>query len=342
MRLKLVALLCVGVLLGAVAESRAEQRVEAGLELADPSPTGQSELLARLLFTSNWRGEFEPCSCPEVPLGGIAQSVGKVDEVRSGTPPVFWFDSGDRLFRVDMALLSTEEAERRLRAMLLVDSASLGGLDAMGIGRLDLGAGLGYLKKLAQRATFPMLSANLVDRHGKLLFDASLLVERGDLKVGVTAVLPDDVLGEDFRTIPAKRVVRAEVKALRARGAQLVVVLSNLSEEENRKLARRSGADVILGSSSRRLTPEGERQGKTLLGSAGARGRYLGDLRWYGSGTGKGPHLVLTTMPVRSSGAHNAQVDRLVEVALRRLEDPVLGVPPIPYQRQDDPRRGEQ
>jgi len=320
--------------------SAAGSRVEAGLKLADPAPTGESGLLARLLFTSNRRGEFEPCSCPDLPLGGISQTVGAVDAIRRAAQPLFWLDSGDRLFRVDMALLSTEEAERRLKAVLLIDAANLGGLDAMGLGRLDLGAGLSYLQKLAARATFPILSANLVDPAGALLFEPSVMLQKGDLRVGVTSVIPEDVLGDGFQAKPARKALRSEVKKLREQGAQLVVVLSNLGAEADPKLARGLGADVILGSHSRHLTPYGERAGKTLRGEAGSRGRYLGDLRWYRSGSGRGPHLVLTTLPIYSGGERNKQVDDLQAAALRRLGDPLLGVPPIPFQLQNDPRRG--
>jgi len=340
MRLNVLVLFSLVALLSGAGMASAASRVEPGLALADPAPTGQNGLMARLLFTSNRRGEFEPCTCPDVPLGGISQAVAQVAAIGRAQQPVFWVDSGDRFFRVDMALLSTDEAARRLRALLLVDAANIGGLDAMGIGRLDLGAGLEYLKKLSKRASFPMLSANLVDTEGALIFEPSILLEEGGLSVGVTSVLADDVLGDGFGALPWKKALRTEVKKLRAQGAQLVVVLSNLGEQADRKLARAAGADVILGSHGRGLTPEGERLGKTLRGEAGARGRYLGDLRWYRSGSGKGPHLVLTTLPVHSGGARSTQVDVLVEASLRRLADPVLGVPPIPYQLQNDPRRG--
>ena len=314
----------------------AAQRVEAGIPFADPAANGAEQLRARLLFTSNQRGEFEACTCPDLPLGGISQAVALVNSVRSQGKPTFWLDTGDRFFRVDMALLSTDEAERRLRAMLLVDSANLGGLDVMGLGRLDLGAGLDYLKKLEKRASFPIISANLVDAEGQLLFAPSVMLERGGLRIGVTSVIPEDVLGNRFRAMPARAALRRQVRALRAAGAMLVVVLSNLGEDMDRRLARSSIADVILGSRTRRLTPKGERVAKTLLGEAGARGRYLGDLRWYGQGKGKGPHLVLTTEPVHSSGARSETVDGLVDEVLRRLADPLLGVPPIPYRLRDE------
>lgn len=315
----------------------AGSRVETGRPFADPDPDGQADLKARILFTSNALGEFEPCACADLPLGGVGQVAGLVEAVRAAGSPTFWFDAGDRLFRLDMAMTGTEEAERRLRAILLVDAGSVGGLDAMGIGRLDLGGGLGYLQSLRIRAAFPMVSANLVDDSGAPLFEPSVLVERDGRVIGVTSVLPADVSGEGFTTVDPYAAARAEVASLRERGAQIVIVLSNLGMKADTKLARRSKADVVLGSHSRELTTEGVRVGRAVIGQAGTRGRYLGDLRWYGEGPGKGPHLVVTTMPVHATGAVDPAVAGLVEVVLERLADPVLGVPPVRFDGWDDP-----
>ena len=312
-------------------------RVEEGVPLADPSAEGQAGLQARILFTSNHLGEFEPCACPDLPLGGIAQEAQLVRHIREGEPPAFWFDAGDRLFRINMAMTGTEEAERRLKAILLVDAGSVSGLDALGVGRLDLGAGLDYLVALTRRANFPVLSANLVDREGALVFAPSALVTRGDRVVGVTSVLPGEMSGDGYDTTDPLKAARAQVEDLRERGAELVVVLSNLGMDKDRKLARVSKADLVLGSHSRELTMEGIEVGRTTLGQAGSRGRYLGDARWYRDGPGRGPHLQLTATPVIADGPRHGAVQQLVDQALERLADPVLGVPPRQYESWDDP-----
>lgn len=315
----------------------AEDRVEEGTPLADPSAEGHSGLQARILFTSNQLGEFEPCACPDLPLGGVAQAAQQVRHAREGEPPAFWFDAGDRLFRLDMAMTDTEEAERKLRAILLVDAGSVAGLDALGVGRLDLGAGLGYLQALARRADFPLLSANLVDAQGENIFETSALVKRGDRVVGVTSVLPGEMSGLGFTTTDPLKAARAQVDDLRQRGAELVVVLSNLGMRDDRKLAKVSRADLVLGSHSRELTLEGVSVGRAVIGQAGSRGRYLGDARWYADGPGRGPHIQLTAAPVKASAPRHGAVQRLVETTIERLADPVLGVPPIEYESWDDP-----
>ena len=80
---------------------------------------------------------------------------------------------------------------------------------------------------LSRKATLPVLSNVLleVDAEGKLLFKPSVVLERSGLRLGVTSVLPDDVVGDCFRTLPARRAVRQQVKELRAAGVMLVVVL---------------------------------------------------------------------------------------------------------------------
>lgn len=313
------------------------RRVTDGIPFADPAPTGQADLQARVLFTTNRLGEAHPCECPSVPLGGLAQEAAVVEQLRAQAP-AFWFDTGDRLFKLDMAMTGTEEAARRLKAMLMIDAGGVAGLDAMGVGRLDLGAGLSYLQSLVRRAPFPVLSANLLDDDDQQIFLPSTLVTHGDLVVGVTSVLPAETSGTGFHATDPKKAAREQVQALREQGAQLVVVLSNLGMDQDKALARASKADLVLGSRSRELTDQGERVGKAWIGQAGSRGKYLGEARWYGSGPGKGPHVVMTTRPVYSEAPIHAGVQRLVEGMQKRLADPVLGVPGVPLDREDDPR----
>ena len=305
-------------------------RVVEGVPFADPSVTGQSALKARILFTSNRLGEFEPCQCKDLPLGGIAQSAGAVQTMREESEaPVFFFDAGDRLFRFDIAAISQEEAARRLKAILMVDAGNVASLDAAGIGGMELGAGLPYLRKLDQRARYPLISANLTNHDGKTLFPPMTTVQRGGLTVGVTSVLPSGLWADDYETGDPFKAAKAQTKAMRKAGVDLVVVLSNLGLDADKKLARVTGADLILGSRSREILPEGSRVGRSVLSHAGSRGRYLGDVRWFAQGTGKGPHLQATTTPVLASGHSHVGVAELVERTLTRLGDPRLGVEPL-------------
>ncbi len=305
-------------------------RIVEGIPFSDPATSGESGMRARVVFTSNQLGEFEPCACKDLPLGGLAQATGLVQELREASEaPLFFFDAGDRFFRFDVAAISQEEAQRRLKAMLMVDAGNVGRLDAAGIGGLELGAGLEYLKRLDQRARYPMVSANLTDHDGALLFPASVVIERGGLRVGLTSVLPGKVWHDDYETSDPMKAARDEVKTLRAAGVDLVVLASNLGLDGDKKLARVAKPDLLLGSRSREILSEGQRVGGTVISHAGSRGRYLGEVRWYGEGKGRGPHLVATTVPVMAAGRRDPAVEELVNRTLLRLADPRLGVEPI-------------
>jgi 2',3'-cyclic-nucleotide 2'-phosphodiesterase (5'-nucleotidase family) len=307
-------------------------RVVDGAPLVDPSPEGDQGLQARIFGTTSRLGELEPCECPSTPLGGLAQEGAVVEASRQTGLPTFWVDAGNRLFRHDMAMSDFEEAQRRLKAIILVDSGSVGGLDAAGVGPMDLGAGLDYLVRLAQRASYPVVSANLVDGAGNLVMSPRVMLEQAGLKVGITSVLARDVAGEDYAATDPLKAAREQVATLRKEGADLVLVLSGLGQDADRKLARASKADAVIAAKSRELTAEEVRIGRTVWAEAASRGKYLVDLRWYRQGSGPGPHLVATTLPVRAEGPTHPALDDLLVRYRARLEDPLLGLPGISAQ----------
>jgi 2',3'-cyclic-nucleotide 2'-phosphodiesterase (5'-nucleotidase family) len=281
-------------------------------------------------FTANVRGDWEPCSCPDEPLGGVAQLAAIVGE---SDPPALWLDAGDRFFAHSLAVPDSEDAVRKLGALLLADAGAAAGLDAQGIGRLDLAAGALWLRKLAERVPYPLLSANLVDDAGAPLFRTRALLPLGgpgapanSPVLGVTSVLPADVEGRGFHAVDPVAAARSEVRALRAGGAALVVLLSNLGADADRALARAARADAVLSSSSRTLTiPEpGPRRGP-VLAEPGARGRHVGLLRW-DPATGLSAEL----RPVPAGGPVHPRVAALVQATQGRLLDPTLGMPPEP------------
>lgn len=303
----------------------------------DPAPTGERALRARILATTSLRGEWESCTCKDAPLGGVSQAMAVVADARHGSSPTFFFDAGDRLFDIDMALPQRLEAERRIDALLLVDAANVGGLDAAGVGPLDLVMGVEYLQKLGVRQRAPLLSANLYEPGGERLFAPHLVIERGGVRVGVTSVAPATVEGPGVVARNPMAEARAAVSALRKQQVDAVVILSTLGEDGDRALARTTGATLVIGASSREVRADGLRVGHSWLAEAGSRGRYLVDARLYAEGQGNGPHTIVTVLPVPRDGARHPQVEALVEDATRRRDDPFLGTSPVRLSTEDAP-----
>jgi 2',3'-cyclic-nucleotide 2'-phosphodiesterase (5'-nucleotidase family) len=326
-RRTVLLLLATSLLIPASAPVQAARAPLQALPWSTTGPQGEHEPAARILVSSALLGAVEPCSCPDNPLGGAAQLAGAVEATRRDGVPVFWFDAGDRLFDQHVAVPDVEDAQRRLRALLLVDVANVTRQDAAGIGHLDLAAGVRWLLQLAERSQSPLLSANLVDDAGGLFFPPDTILRRDGVVLGVTAVLPSGLAGPGWHTTDPFAAAARQVRGLRRRGAELVIVLSNLGREGDRRLARRTKPDLIFGSRERSLDAEPERWGRTLRLESGSRGRYLAEARWYRRGRRPGPALVGTVRPIGKDGPVPARAAELVRQWEERAQDPTLGAP---------------
>jgi len=180
--------------------------------------------------------------------------------------------------------LDAGEVERRAR--LLLGSFARMGVTALTPGERDLAVGPALLRRLVKQARVPMLSANLVDGQGKLVFDADRLVDAAGTRVGifgVTRALPEDEALWKAWKIEARdpaAAARAEIASLRARGAALVIGLVHAGQisDAKRLVDEAPGIDwAVLGHSGNMYaTPE--TAGSTRLLEAMTQGKEVGRL----------------------------------------------------------------
>jgi hypothetical protein len=271
----------------------------------EPAEPPRGRALA-LVYTSNVDGEYEHCGCPVHPLGGLGRRAAEVDRVRAESDGVISVDAGD-LF---LPAASSEPASGRRpaaselerRARLLAAAYARLGVTAFSPGERDLSLGVPLLRRVLAEAKVPVVSANLVDGRGQLLFPADRLVDVAGVRVGifgVTASSPPDPAwrGWGVEARDPAAAARAEVASLRARGARIVVALVHVggTPDSKRLLAAAPGIDwAVLGHSGLNLeTPElveapggGARELEAM-----ALGRNLGRLDLHVvAGDGAGPY----------------------------------------------------
>ena len=144
------------------------------------------------------------------------------------------------------------------KANLMLESLSLMGYDALGIGDDDLTFGMEFLGELSKKAPFPFLSSNLVDAEsGKPVFQSSLIKEVNGLKVGIFSLLAPDAFSgpQDPRlkglTLQnpietAQRIAR-ELKP----NTDLIILLSHLGYPKDVEMAQTvPGIHIIVGGHS--------------------------------------------------------------------------------------------
>lgn len=200
-----------------------------------------------------------------------------IERERAGGNPVLLLDAGDTWqdFRVPLyAVWGAEE---------MVDWMNRVGYDAMALGNHDLYWGADQLAGLCERATFPVLCANLHPSAGiSPPFIPYTIVSVGEVDVLVIGLITLEYL--PYPDFPWLRYVAPDTALQNVLGtvderAELVVVVGHLPVEEATRIVQAvPNIDVFLTGHSHETTPEPVRAGETLILQAGAFGQFLGRL----------------------------------------------------------------
>ena len=157
------------------------------------------------------------------------------------------------------------------------------GYDVANVGEKDLMMGLKFLFDLSQRAKFPFISANLVDKKTqKEVFKPYVIKEIAGLRIGIFGLL-DDLFNPTLQEKdPGLTILeplsksKALTKSLREY-CDLIVVLSQLGESKDKKLARENREiDLILGGGGESKRAVIERVNEVPIYRLEPRGGYLG------------------------------------------------------------------
>lgn len=243
------------------------------------SPRGPFRV--RIAYTSTQVGELRSCGCSKNDLGGLPRRATWLARLRRDGIPLLVLDSGDML---RTAVFETPEtaALSDARAGLVHRVHEQLGLDAMALGEIDLAHGLERLEALFRGSTIRPLAANLHRTGTDRPFPGSWLFERGGARVGVIGVLGDWLAlppGRDqgLRLSPAASAIAEEARLLRAKGADLVVLLSHQGlSTDLRHPERLVGVDLVLAGHTRERLSRPMLAGKVPVLSAGTRGKYAG------------------------------------------------------------------
>jgi hypothetical protein len=159
------------------------------------------------------------------------------------------------------------------------------GYDVVNVGEKDLMMGAQFLSEVGSKAKFSFVSTNLVNkRTGKCVFKPYVIKEIAGLRVGILGLL-DDPLNPTLREkdpglsiVEPLPALEATMKGLKEY-CDLIIVLSQLGELKDRKLARQNrDIDLILGGGGESKRVVSERVNETALYRLEPRGGYLGRL----------------------------------------------------------------
>ena len=225
-----------------------------------------------ILSTSDVKGKSSPCGC-HTPKGGLARRAAFADSLRATNPNLLVVDTGG---------FFPEEAGYEAAAAFMLDAMKSLGVDAAGLGESDLRFGRGFLMSGIARTKLPVTCANLLDAAtGRPLVAPYLLRAAGRAKVGFFGLLsPAADLGpsrDSLRVSDPLEVAERTVAALRARGATVIVLLSELGKIESEEVANViEGIDVVIAGRRMPLFASGRRIGRSLVVYGGEQSHYVG------------------------------------------------------------------
>jgi hypothetical protein len=204
-------------------------------------------------------------------LGGLSKRATILNREKAARPVVV-VDAGDFGAKSD-TIPEGVLAQHRLKARLQMASLQLGGLDAITFGEEDTALGIDWLLGTAKELALPVVSSNLTCAGTS--FPTFTVVERGALKIGITAVTAPEQAG----ACQAAEPIASVKKAVGEMGAvDVIVLLAHQSPEADAAMARAVPAIKVLVNGHAKLKND---QPKALPGHAvqlgvGSRGKQVG------------------------------------------------------------------
>jgi len=212
-------------------------------------------------------------------LGGLDRIATIVKAIRA--------ERGDRVLFLDGGdTWQNSYTSLETRGQDMVECMALLKPDAM-TGHWEFTLGEERVKELIEKLDFPFLAQNVRDTDwNEPVFKASTMIDRGGVKIAVIGqAMPYVPIANPRWMIPTwsfgirEDDLRKEVAAVRAVGAQLVVLLSHNGFDLDRKLASRvKDIDIILTAHTHDALPAPMMVGRTMLIASGSHGKFVSRL----------------------------------------------------------------
>lgn len=197
-----------------------------------------------ILYTGQTHAMLYPCSCPVQQDGGIARRATLVKELRKKHPGLLLLDCGSFTAGGPMdeyaqnSQLDMRRTEVNLKAMELMR------FDALAVGSEEFNFGKDFLLRNAKKTAPAFLSANL-DTDKVVPY---IIKDVDGVKIGIIGLtgLSASQKAEGLK-INAPEVIGSLLNQIRKQGAEVIILLSTLGEEEDLALISKvKGIDIVF------------------------------------------------------------------------------------------------
>jgi 2',3'-cyclic-nucleotide 2'-phosphodiesterase (5'-nucleotidase family) len=198
-----------------------------------------------LIYSGETHGMIYPCNCPIEPDGGVARRATLVKQLRQQYPDALLFSTGGFFAGGAMDQYSQNTELDKQRSLIALKALELMKYDAVTIGDDEFNFGKEFLLDNITKNNINFLSVNI--KADKIA--PYIIKEIGGIKIGIIGVTTLEVSKkvEGLNILDPKEAVASTVKELKTKGANIIILLSHLGEEEDIKLIQEvKGIDVVI------------------------------------------------------------------------------------------------
>lgn len=228
-----------------------------------------------ILYTGQSHAMIYPCNCPIEPDGGIARRLTLIKELRKENPDCLLLDTGN-FFAAGLMDEYTQNAQFDIKRTLVnLKAMELMKYDAVAVSDDEFNFGREFFEENTEKISLPFLSCNL--RTAKAL--PYIIKDAAGLKIGILGVTTPvaKAKSEGIEIIEPSKAVTEAVQNLKKAGAQIIIVLSNLSEAEDFNLINEApGIDILIQGARSAKNDLFQKIGNTLVLKTSWQARRLG------------------------------------------------------------------
>ncbi|MFA5275834.1 MAG: hypothetical protein WC417_02950 [Candidatus Omnitrophota bacterium] len=198
-----------------------------------------------LIYTGETHAMVYPCSCPVEPDGGVARRATLLKQFKAEYPASLLLSTGGFFAAGALDQYSQNTELDKQRTLVNLAAMEMMKYDAVAVGDDEFNFGKAFLSETIAKSSLNFLSANI-----KIPKAAPYIIkETAGFKIGITAVTSPEAAKktEGLEIASPKEAVLKAVKELKARGVDIIILLSNLGEEEDARLVQDvPGIDIVI------------------------------------------------------------------------------------------------
>lgn len=228
-----------------------------------------------ILYTGQTHASLYHCDCPVQPDGGLGRRMSKIKELRAQNPNVLLVDAGGFFAAGTLDQHSQGVELDKLRAEANLQALSVMGYDALNVSDEEFNFGRDYLAQRIKDSKTTFISSNL-----KVPGAFPYIIKKiGKNSIAIIGLANPEAKAKSggLEVEEAQAALNRVIPEIKARDANVIMVLSYLGEEKDRELLRKiKDIDIIISG-----RPENSEEAQTkidsrLLARASFQGRRLG------------------------------------------------------------------